>query len=135
MNVLFYFTNNIYLLLIYVYRKTTVVGQKLKLVNDLFSLLCRSATELNSLFSIPILYMITTKILSISISIFIFISQFHHPVENLTLIAWYYMAYTLVDVIILAVIFYAADAPNRQVFPTTIHSIPITSIGPSILSS
>merc|ERR1712071_624206 len=96
-------------------RKTTVVGQKLKLVNDLFSLLCRSATELNSLFSIPILYMITTKLLSISISIFIFISQFHHPVENLTLIAWYYMAYTLVDVIILAVIFYAADAPNRQV--------------------
>jgi len=97
------------------FRRTTAIRYKLKLVSDSFSLICRSADEINSLFSMPILYLVTTKLITLAISIFIFISQLHNPMENLAFIAWYYMAYTLMDVTIITVIFYAADSPNRQV--------------------
>lgn len=110
------------------FRKVIAIRRKLELVNDLFSLVCRSATELNLLFSMPTLYLITTKLITSAISIFVFISQFQYPLKDLTLVSYYYMSYTLMDIVIIAVIFFAADLPTRKAFDPFITIFTINSL-------
>ena len=57
-------------------RMSGVTSRKLKGIQDLFTLLCQSADELNSLFSIPILFFLTSTIITTSIELF-FVIYWH----------------------------------------------------------
>ena len=96
------------------------MAEKLKGIQDLFSLLSRSAADLNSLFSVPVLYLVTTRVITTTICLFILIFQFFIPAEKLPsnygrLNYYLICSVALPSVVFVAVILTAADSPVQEV--------------------
>ena len=96
------------------------MGAKLKGIQDLFSLLCRSAAELNSLLSMPVLYFVTSRIITATVCLFILISPYTVSPEYLPSVRQYGFGYLILEVmfpsvILIGLVLAAADWPVQEV--------------------
>ena len=93
---------------------------KLKAIQDLFSLLVWASSELNSLFSIPALFLVTSRLVIFCCSLFKVIehvigTENGNVSDNFP--NWIsYLAYSIVEVAIIMAIFITADSPVKEVF-------------------
>ena len=96
------------------------MAEKLKGIQDLFSLLSRSADYLNSLFSTPVLYLVTTRIITTFLTIYFIMAPLisANSAESMhTAVFPFYLIFAkaLPSLVFLAVILIAADSPVQEV--------------------
>ena len=113
-------------------RKYDCMAEKLKGIQDLFNLLCRSAAELNSLFSIPVLYFVTTRIITTAICLFLLTAKFLPSSKDMTvsddMFAYFMSGLTLPCMITIGVILTAGDMPVQEVLNLICHHLAFTDL-------
>ena len=82
----------------------------------IFGYICQSTREWNRIFSVPLLFVISTKLVTVSCSLFGFIQGLIIPNNDyLSMMRWLTLSTSLLDAVILAIIFTAADMPVNEV--------------------
>lgn len=94
------------------FRRRQNVCQKLKLVENVFDILCQSADELNSFNSLAVLLIFTTKTINLITSIFLSCASFLK--QNGTL-SMNFLFNFLFDVLYFVTILSAGDSPVNEV--------------------
>lgn len=96
------------------------MADKLKGIQDLFSLLSRSSAKLNSLLSVPVLYALLSRIIVMAVSLFVLISSTinftgHNPESCESLTVYLMVDRFIPSVILIGVILTATDLPVKEV--------------------
>ncbi len=81
----------------------------------LFGFICQSTTEWNRIFSFPALFIISTKLITASCGLFAFIQGLITPNDYLSTMRWLMLSVSLLDLILMLIIFTAADMPINEV--------------------
>ena len=102
----------------------------------IFDYICQATAEWNRIFSIPLLFIISSKLVTVSCSLFGFIQGLIILNNNyMSMMRWLMLSTSLLDAVILAIIFTAADMPVNEVETyltnCSIHIILIILIGSS----
>ena len=102
----------------------------------IFDYICQATAEWNRIFSIPLLFIISSKLVTVSCSLFGFIQGLIILNNNyMSMMRWLMLSTSLLDAVILAIIFTAADMPVNEVETyltyCSIHNILIILIGSS----
>ena len=100
------------------YRKlnSSVNEERMKKSQILFADICKATKEWNGIFSFPALFIITSKIITASCSLFAFIQGLLIPNYYLTTVRWFMLATSTMDCIMMVIIFTAADMPVNEVY-------------------
>lgn len=83
---------------------------------NLFGSICKAVKEWNHIFSFPALFIITLKMITASCSLFGFIQGLILPNYYLNTARWFMLATSIMDCIMMAIIFTAADMPVQEVY-------------------
>lgn len=84
----------------------------------LFGFICQSTTEWNRIFSFPALFIISTKLVTASCGLYAFIQGLIMPNDYLSTMRWLMLSVSLLDLILMVIIFTAADMPINEVMKT-----------------
>ena len=81
----------------------------------IFNVICKTSTQWNRIFSFPALFIISSKLPTLSFSVFNFIQGLILPNIVLSTLRWSMLINFLVDITFMAIVFMAADIPVQDV--------------------
>ena len=99
---------------------------RLQMCKQLFCTICKATGNSNNIYSLPVLFVVTTKLVTAAASLFIIIQRVIRPDIRMGTIASIMMASFIFDWLYICVIFLSSDLPIDQVLIFDIRNVNIS---------
>lgn len=98
-------------------------GLPLQMCKQLFCTICKATGKSNTIYSLPVLFVVTTKLVTAASSVFIIIQRVIRPDLRMGTIAYIMTASFIFDWLYICIIFLSADLPTDQVLIINIRNM------------